>query len=335
MQSILKVVRKVVALLAVVLLATGCNSYLESLNYNPWTQVSLGTDATVLDIAFTNDPNHGWLVGKNAAILETKDGGDHWTPYALDLGAQKYTFTSVSFSGQEGWIAGQPSILLHTTDGGKSWSRIPLSEKLPGLPNSILAMGPKVAELTTDVGAIYRTEDGGRTWQALVQQAVGVVRNIARSPEGGYVAVSARGNFYSTWKPGEPAWTQHNRTTSRRLQNMGFTKDGGLWLIARGGQIQFGEPQNYDDWTDPVNPEFATSWGLLDLAYRTPDEVWVTGGSGNLLCSRDGGKTWLKDRAVEAVPGNFYRVVFLTPEKGFVLGQDGVLLKYAPEALPA
>lgn len=334
MQSILKVVQKVVALLAVVLLATGCNSYLESLNYNPWTRVSLGTDATVLDIAFTNDPNHGWVVGKNAAILETKDGGDHWMPYVLDLGDQKYTFTSVSFSGQEGWIAGQPSILLHTTDGGKSWSRIPLSDKLPGLPNSILAMGPKAAELTTDVGAIYRTEDGGRTWQALVQQAVGVVRNITRSPQGEYVAVSARGNFYSTWKPGEPSWTQHNRTTSRRLQNMGFTKDGGLWLIARGGQIQFGEPESYEDWSDPVNPEFATSWGLLDLAYRTPDEVWVTGGSGNLLCSRDGGKTWLKDRAVEEVPGNFYRVVFLNPEKGFVLGQDGVLLKYAPEALP-
>jgi len=46
-----------------------------------------------------------------------------------------------------------------------------------------------------------------------------------------------------------------------------------------------------------------------------------------LLCSFDGGKTWAKDREVEDVPANFIRL-FFTPEQGFIIGQDGVLLKY-------
>jgi photosystem II stability/assembly factor-like uncharacterized protein len=54
----------------------------------------------------------------------------------------------------------------------------------------------------------------------------------------------------------------------------------------------------------------------------------VAGGSGNLLCSFDGGETWQKDREVEDIPSNFYKIIFLTPEKGFIIGNNGVLLKY-------
>ena len=109
---------------------------------------------------------------------------------------------------------------------------------------------------------------------------------------------------------------------------MGFGKDGRLWMLARGGQLQFSKPENMNEWEEAQNPEVSTSWGLLDLAYRTQDEIWVGGGSANLLCSFDGGKTWEKDREVESVASNFYKVVFLTSEQGFIIGQGGVLLKY-------
>ena len=111
---------------------------------------------------------------------------------------------------------------------------------------------------------------------------------------------------------------------------MGYSGEGGLWLLARGGQLQFTSPEDLEEWQDVVYPEPSTSWGLLDLAYRTPEELWVAGGSGNLLVSSDNGETWKKDRAIESVPSNLYKVVFLNAEKGFVLGQDGILLKYEP-----
>lgn len=286
-------------------------------------------EETVLDIGFVENTSHGWLVGKHSTLLETKDGGATWAVRKLDFDDDKvYNLDSISFSGQEGWVVGEPSIMLHTKDGGDSWERIPLSEKLPGTTRLITATGDKSAELVTDVGAIYRTEDEGKTWRALVEEAVGIFRNIERSPEGRYVTVSARGNFYSTWEPGQRAWQQHNRTSSRRLQNMGFGADDRLWILARGGVVQFSEPGTLEDWNEQVAPELATSWGLLDMAYRTPAEIWVAGGSGNLLRSTDGGETWEKDRAIEGVPSNLYEIVFLSPNQGFVLGQGDTLLKF-------
>lgn len=324
--------KRLAVLVVLVLFCSGCaNAYLPASTINPWELVSLDTDANFLDVSLAESPQHGWLVGTNSALLETTNGGKSWEPRTLELD-QPYRFTSVSFSGSEGWIAGQPSILLHTTDGGKSWSRVALSEKLPGAPNTILALGTQSAEMTTDIGAIYRTEDGGKHWRALVEEAVGVIRNIARSSDGKYVAVSSRGNFFSTWSPGQTAWQPYNRNSSRRLQNMGFTADGRLWQIARGGQIQFSDANSESGWSEPVNPEFATSWGLLDLAYRTPKEIWVSGGSGNLLLSQDGGQTWQKDREIENVPSNLYKIVFFGENQGFILGQQGKLLRYVGTA---
>jgi photosystem II stability/assembly factor-like uncharacterized protein len=333
MYSIVKTWQKLFALIAVVLICVGC-SKVPSTTYNPWEVISIPTDAKLLDVGFTENPLHGFLVGSKATVMETYDGGETWEPLEINLDDQKYRFNSVNFSGKEGWIAGEPSVLLHTTDEGHSWSVVPLSEKLPGNPLGVVALGKNSAEMVTDVGAIYRTADGGLNWKAQVEEAVGVVRNIKRSPDGKYVAVSARGSFYSTWEPGQKAWEPHNRNSSRRVENMGFGQNGQMWMIARGGQIQFSEPNNPEEWGNTQYPEVSTSWGLLDLAYRTPEEIWVGGGSGNLLLSTDGGQTWEKDRDVEEVPANLYKIVFFTPEKGFVIGDHGVLLKYEPLVAP-
>jgi photosystem II stability/assembly factor-like uncharacterized protein len=325
--------KQIVILIAISLFCISCSS-LPSISSNPWQVLTLETSSTFADLDFIDQSDQGWLVGNKSTLFETSDGGNTWTEKTLELEDQTFSFNGVSFYGQEGWVTGNPAILLHTEDGGQNWSRIPLSAKLPGIPFGVTALAPQTAEMVTDLGAIYKTTDGGKTWKALVEGAVGVARTIERSDDGQYVAVSARGNFYSTWEPGQSEWTPHNRNSSRRLQKMGYSKDGRLWLLARGGQVQFTLPGERDTWDDVVYPEISASWGLLDLAYRNPDELWVAGGSGNLLVSFDQGQTWEKDRQVENVPSNLYKIVFLSPEKGFILGQNGVLLKYEqpPEA---
>lgn len=335
MLNFLKPFKKIIPVVMASLLCWSC-AQTPTLDYNPWKLITIDTDSTFADLAFTDNPDHGWLVGNQATLFETNDGGDSWEEKIIDLGEEKEAFTGIDFNGEEGWITGKPSILLHTTDAGAHWSRIKLSSKLPGSPYSILALGKDSAEMVTDLGAIYKTTDGGKNWKALVEGAVGVARNISRAEDGRYVAVSSNGNFYSTWTPGDREWRPHNRNSSRRVQNMGFSKNGGIWLLARGGQIQFSEESDLEDWTESLSPEETTvGWGFLDAEYRTDGEIWLAGGSGSLFQSLDGGKTWKQDGEVENVPSNFYTIKFITPDKGFILGERGNLLKYDPSVVKA
>jgi photosystem II stability/assembly factor-like uncharacterized protein len=331
MNLFLKKLQQIVILSLILLLTSTAPAWakIPNVETNHWQTLKLETEATFADVAFTENLARGWLVGTQSTLFETKDGGNTWAQKVINLGDEKVSFTDVSFSGNEGWIVGRPSILLHTKDGGDNWSRISLSAQLPGEPYGIVALSADTAEMVTNLGAIYKTTDGGRNWKALVEGSVGVARNINRSASGKYVAVSARGNFYSTWTPGDTEWSPFNRTSSRRLQNMGFTNDNRLWKIARGGLLQFSEPNTLDKWEKMKNPEDTNNnLGFLDLGYRTPEEIWLSGGSGNLLVSVDGGETWKKDKEADKISSNFYRVVFVNSDLGFVMGQRGILLKY-------
>ncbi|WP_310490190.1 photosynthesis system II assembly factor Ycf48 [Chamaesiphon sp. VAR_69_metabat_338] len=327
MNLLKRIFKQTATILAIGLLCVSC-SHITPLATSPWKSIQLPTESNIQDLTFTGNPQHGWVVGSEAAILETNDGGKTWENRKLELDSDKYRFTSISFAGDEGWIVGEPAILLHTRDTGKTWERLALSDKLPGIPATITALSKDSAEMTTDIGAIYATKDAGKNWKALVSGAVGVFRTISRSPEGKYIAVSAKGNFYSIWSPGQDSWEPHNRNSSRRVSNMGFANDGRLWMLARGGQLQFSDPATPDKWENEVFPGQKTNLGLLDLAYRTPAEVWVSGGSGDLLVSNDDGKTWLKDAAVEEVPSNLYKILFFSADRGFIIGQRGILLEY-------
>ena len=295
---------------------------------SPWQPVSLTTKANPLSVAFS-DSTHGFLVGSNRLILETRDGGANWEERALDLPEEEnFRLISIDFEGDEGWIVGQPGLLLHTTDEGQNWSRLFLDTKLPGEPYMITAFGRGSAELATDVGAIYDTGDGGTSWQARVGDAAGAVRELRRSPDGRYVSVSGLGNFFSTWDPGQESWQLHQRVSSQRLQTIGFQPDGALWMLARGAQIRFGgDAGDPDQWNKPVIP-ITNGYGYMDMAWDPRGGIWTGGGSGTLLVSEDGGATWQKDPVGEQQPSNFTRIVFTDDGKGFVLGERGSMLRW-------
>ncbi|KIY97643.1 Photosystem II stability/assembly factor [Monoraphidium neglectum] len=129
-----------------------------------------------------------------------------------------------------------------------------------------------------------------------------------------------------TWAPGQSYWQPHNRPAARRVQNMGFTPDGEqLWMSTRGGDVYFSK--------DTEGTGFETTklssrgFGVLDVGFASNDVAFACGGSGSLFKSSDGGKTWKRDKSTDSVAGNLYSVRFFG-NKGFILGNDGILLRY-------
>lgn len=309
--------------------------------------------------ATINSEKHGYLVGARGAFAETNDGGATWEARSFsNLDAEEevtYRFQVVSFAGGEGWVLGKPTLLLHTKDEGKTWERIPLSPKLPGEPSSITALGPSKAEMTTSSGAVYVTENAGRNWKAQVKETIdatlnrisssgvsgasyftGSIINQVRDDKGAYVAVSSRGNFFLTWEPGLDFWIPHNRGTPRRIQNMGFVEGDiskGLWMTLNGGKL-FVSPKEVDLTADSFDFEEADiktgGYGITDVAWRTPTEVWAVGGSNTMYVSKDGGKTFSFDKSANDQPGNLYNLKFFKEfgNMGWALGSSGNLFRY-------
>merc|ERR1719380_535462 len=232
-----------------------------------WQVVDLpiATEAPILfDIDFDpQNPENGWICGNKGTFLQTRDGGKTWAAKSfanLDPDEEiNYRFTKMSWKNGEGWIIGKPAILLHSKDSGGSWERVPLSPKLPGDPFGIVALGAGQAEMSTSAGAIYTTDNAGRNWKAQVRETIdatlnrvsssgvqgasyfsGSINSVQRDASGAYLAVSSRGNFYLTYKPGDEFWVPHNRQTSRRITSMGFVNkrlSDGLWMTVAGGGI--------------------------------------------------------------------------------------------------
>lgn len=70
---------------------------------------------------------------------------------------------------------------------------------------------------------------------------------------------------------------------------------------------------------------------MLDLGtfrFRDTSEGFACGGSGSLFFTEDGGKSWKRDKGADGIPANLYAIKFSNPEQGFVLGNNGVLLRY-------
>ncbi len=314
---------------------SGCvASRLPMATASPWEEVQLETQANPLDIAFVDDSN-GFLVGTNRLILETNDGGEHWKERSLDIpDSENFRLISIDFRGDEGWIAGQPGLVMHTSDAGKNWTRLLLGNKLPGDPYLIKTLGSDEAELATTAGAIYRTTDAGSTWEGQVNDASGGIRDLRRADAGNYVSVSSLGNFFATLDKGADTWEPHQRASSKRVQSIGYKpNEEGLWMLSRGAEIRFNEnSEDLENWSKPIVP-IVNGYNYLDLAWDPNKNIWAAGGNGTLLVSKDGGKGWESDPIGANQPSNLIRILFpsgfdSSNQKGFVLGERGVLLRW-------
>jgi len=85
---------------------------------------------------------------------------------------------------------------------------------------------------------------------------------------------------------------------------MGFIQVNGGKLLLSPGTLDL-----TSDGFDFVEADIKTGgYGITDLAWRTPNEVWAMGGSNTMYVSFDGGKKFSFDKSANDIPGNLYNV---------------------------
>jgi photosystem II stability/assembly factor-like uncharacterized protein len=296
-----------------------------------WERLSSGSSMDISYIYFI-DRYRGWMLGRpdgkmddeagNETILFiTYNGGRAWTRKPLP------NVTSIHFiDARTGWAAGSNSTLLKTTDGGLEWSKVVGIEKLIKSPidSSDLKFGFSDIQFTDskhgwlignfneqargDIGGVFATSDGGESWRR-VPLTIQTRHNSGRFTPGSLHSVNftdaMTGSITGEMYDGE----------SRFFFALHTRDAGASWSLFR---IQSRSTHN----SQFLNP--ARGWTAA-FARRAGGDATAPFDT-ILLRTNSGGLSWGVDLIAR---GRRIRgIYFLSPAKGWAVGDKGMILSY-------
>ncbi len=135
-----------------------------------WIQQNSGTTENLNDV-YCISADTVVVVGNNATILRTTDGGTNWLPVSNPASVNLH---QVAFANnQTGYAVGDNGTLLKTTDAGMSWQSLTTNTTENLLTLSIVSADTIYTGGTN--GLIMKTVDGGNNWSNLNS---GITQNI-------------------------------------------------------------------------------------------------------------------------------------------------------------
>ncbi len=238
------------------------------------------------------DATHGWTAAERE-VLATEDGGYTWSARGRPGGNVAWLdFTSTD----RGWATTEKG-LFRTGDGGVTWQAVPTGAE--GTPSWVQFVDDQVGWIVTPdsratpsayvAQTLWRTRDGGQNWQPVQEP-------------GQCVALLAF-NFVSA-------------TT-------GFGACAGQPGAGNQGKEIYGTADGGDHWT--LLAEVGIAEGALGHGYATDifflnsNLGWLSTDRGGLKASQDGGQTWQATNPVYPADEFLARVVFVSPQQGWVL----------------
>ncbi|HEV2666216.1 MAG TPA: YCF48-related protein, partial [Blastocatellia bacterium] len=296
-----------------------------------WKPQSPGSDADINFIYFI-DLNHGWALGKSGAktsdanggenvLFITSDGGRTWTSKPLP------NVTGLHFiNAKTGWAVGRNFTLLKTTDGGLEWSKVGGVEKLVGSPveSSNYDFGFSDIHFTdakhgwlianyygqarNDIGGVFKTSDGGATWKRLPLMIQ------TRHNSGLFTPGLLHSANFTDANTGSITGEMYDGE-SRYFFAL-HTRDGGrTWSLFR-------IPSRATHISQFLDPARGWTAGFLPRASGDEAAAYDT----TLLRTENGGLGWRIDLVAR---GRRIRgVFFLSPTKGWAVGDRGMILSY-------
>jgi photosystem II stability/assembly factor-like uncharacterized protein len=286
------------------------------------------------DISFIYfiDRNRGWMLGRSGGktsgegesesiLFMTANGGRYWIRKPLP------NVTSLYFiDAKTGWAVGRNSTLLKTIDGGAEWNRVWSVEKLIKspieAPNSNFGfsdikftdakhgwlIGNFYGPARGDIGGVFTTSDGGETWKR-VPLAI-----QTRNNSGLFTPGSLNSAHFTDAKTGTITGEMYDG--EKRFFFALHTRDGGMsWNLFRIPSRSTHDSQFLDPargWTAAFAPR--------------ADGGEAAAGDTTMLRTDNGGLSWSIDFVAR---GRRIRgIFFLSPAKGWAVGDKGMILSY-------
>lgn len=296
-----------------------------------WKPQSLSSSADINFIYFI-DSNRGWMIGRSGGkrgdeaesdniLFITTNGGSAWTQKPLPY------VTSIHFiDAWTGWAVGRYSTFLKTTDGGLEWSKVKGVDNLLESPIDSLSynfgfsdifftdaqrgwlIGNFYGRTRNNLGGVFITSDGGATWHRVPLMIQ------SRSNSGRFTPGLLHSTHFTDAKTGSITGEMYDG--ENRFFFALHTRDGGLsWKLFR-------IPSRATHSSQFLDP--ARGWTAAFAPRASADEAAVH--DTTLMRTDNGGLSWSIDFIAR---GRRIRgVFFLSPTKGWAVGDRGMILSY-------
>lgn len=160
-----------------------------------WRQALSPHNAMLNRVRF-RDQNHGWIVGYDATILATSDGGETWALQHFDPEARPL-FDIHFLDARRGIAVGGYGTYLSTDDGGETWTAGEPDISMVGAHFNALEQLPDGSlVLVGERGMMARSDDQGASWTMLESPYIGSLFGLLPHGERGVMAFGMRGNVY-------------------------------------------------------------------------------------------------------------------------------------------
>lgn len=194
-----------------------------------WIQAKVPTRVMLTGVHVFDD-KRAWVVGHDAVILRTQDGGRNWQQ-VYSAPEDESPLLDVWFkNATHGFAVGAYGLFLVTQDGGGTWEQRWLNEEDDFHLNHLVPGKQGELFIAAEAGNVYRSLDMGESWQTLDSPYHGSYFGILPLSNQRLFLFGLRGHLFYSKDNGE-SWEEVDSDTTAMLTS-GFESPQGHCYIA-------------------------------------------------------------------------------------------------------
>ncbi len=224
-----------------------------------WTQVPSPTQV-LLTAIHMYDENTGWIVGHDAVILRTTDGGQTWDLVHAAPQEERPLLDVWFRDRHNGFAIGAYGYFLSTSDGGQTWTSRPIGDDDYHL-NVLTAFGTEQLFIGAEAGRVYRSDDGGTHWQAVASPYPGSWFGALALSRNTVLLAGLRGALYRS-QDGGANWEQIMTPTTATLTSSIALPSGALLFTGLEGILLVSHDQGHHVTLKPFAQRIGISTAL-------------------------------------------------------------------------
>ncbi len=203
-----------------------------------WAQVQTPVRSPLTAVSFADEQN-GWIVGHDAVILATKDGGKTWTMQNFAPELEKPFLDVIAIDASNVLAFGAYGLLYKTSDGGTTWAMAEAPEiRADELHfNGVGKLGDGSVLAVGEQGMLGLSSDGGTTWTKLTSPYDGSYYGALPIGTSGALVFGLRGNVYKTDDVKVGPWVKVETDTVASFFGATGLPEGGTALVGLAGAV--------------------------------------------------------------------------------------------------